>query len=255
TRLDGCELQVPPGRHGNLLLETNPGGVRAVLAPPAELGTALLSPAPKGKVSELPAAKALRLSGDAMERTLTVPADAVVHIHGDSGVCGLSRDTTVLAVAGLERGFAFDRLLQAGTYWLSVRGFAGQALSGNLTWTHEPVKELAEGVAKEESWVAPGQTHYFRFDTASAGHIGLGLQVPSEVLQCTVLDSHQQVLGEGCQQFLSLEKGTYLLAIHAPSTLERPLPFKPVLVGLAGAKTEVPEEYLRDFFHRIGADP
>ncbi|WP_375766865.1 hypothetical protein NR798_34990 [Archangium gephyra] len=256
TRLEGCELQVPPGRRGQVVLETNPGGVRAVLAAPEGLGMALLPPAPKGKVPELlPAAKALRLSGEVVERTLTVPADAVVHLRSDSGVCGLTRDNAVLVVAGLERGCSFDRLLTAGTYRLVVRGFADQPLSGNLTWTHEPVKELAEGVAQAEGWVAPGQTHYFRFDTASAGHIGLGLQVPAEVLQCTLLDTSQRVLGEGCQQFLALEKGTYLLAIHAPSTLERPLPFKPVLVGLAGAKTGVPEEYLRDFFNRIGENP
>ncbi|MCY1075969.1 hypothetical protein [Archangium lansingense] len=255
TRLEGCEHQVPPGRRGQLLLETNPGGVRAVLTTPEGLGQALLPPAPKGKAPELPAAKALRLSSEVVERTLTVPADAVVHLRSDSGVCGLARDTTVLVVAGLERGCSVDRLLEAGTYRLVVRGFAGQPLTGNVTWTHEPVKTLTEGVAAAEGWVAPGQTHYFRFDTASAGNIGLGLQVPAEVLQCTVLDTTQRVLGEGCQQFLALEKGTYLLAIHAPSTLERPLPFKPVLVGLAGAKTGVPEEYLRDFFNRIGESP
>lgn len=255
TRLEGCELSVAPGRSGALLLETNPGGVRAVLAPPAELGLALLPPPSKAKVSDLPAAKALRLSGEVVERTLTVPANAVVHLRGDSGVCGLARDTTVLAVAGLERGCTLDRLLEAGTYRLVVRAFADQPLSGNITWTHEPVKELTEGVAMEESWVSPGQTHYFRFTTAAQGNVGLGLQVPAELLQCSVLDTTQRVLGEGCQQFLALGQGTYLLAIHAPATLERPLPFKPVLVGLAGTQTGVPEEYLRDFFNRIGANP
>jgi hypothetical protein len=255
TRLEGCDVQVPPRRRGELLVETNPGGLRAVLSPPTELASALLPPASKSKVPELPAARALRLSGETVERTLTVPAEAVVHLRADSGVCGLSRDTTVLLVAGLERGCSFDRLLQAGTYRLMVRGFADQPLSGTLAWTHEPVKQLTEGVAAEEGWVAPGQTRYFRFSTAAAGHVGVGLQVPAELLECTVLDATQRVLGTGCQQFLALEKGGYLLAIHAPATLERPLPFKPVLVGLAGARTYVPEEYLRDFFNRIGANP
>ncbi|WP_309892118.1 hypothetical protein [Archangium sp.] len=255
TRLEGCDVQVPPGRRGELLMETNPGGLRAVLAPPDAMASALLPPGTKGKVADLPPAKALRLSGELVERTFNVPTDAVVHLRADSGVCGLSQESSVLLVAGLERGCTLDRLLKAGTYRLMVRGFAEQPLSGSATWTHEPVKELKEGVSKEEGWVAPGQTRYFRFATASAGHVGLGLQVPAEVLQCTVLDTAQRVLGEGCQQFLSLEKGSYLLSIHAPATLERPLPFKPVLVGLAGAKTDVPEEYLRDFFNRIGANP
>ena len=255
TRLEGCDTRVPPGRAGGLLVETVPGGLRAVLAPVQEVTAAMLAPAANAQAPELPAARALRLTGAQVERTLDVPADAVVHLRGDSGVCGLAQAGTVLVVDGLEHGCAFDRLLKAGSYRLVVRGFAGEPLSGTVTWTHEPVKELTEGVAPEEGWLSPGQTRYFRFNTASAGHIGLGLQVPSEVLACTVLDATQRVLGEGCQQFLKLEAGSYLLAIHAPATLERPLPFKPVLVGLAGAKTDVPEEYLRDFFQRIGANP
>ena len=78
--------------------------------------------------------------------------------------------------------------------------------------------------------------------------------MPAELLECSVLDQEQRVLGEGCQQFLQLDKGTWMLAIHAPANA-RPLKFKPVLVGLAGAKADVPEEYLRDFFQRIGENP
>ena len=151
-------------------------------------------------------------------------------------------------------GCAIDELLKPGTYRLVVRGFADRGLSGTVTWTQEPVKELKEGVASEESWIAPTQTRFFQFSTESAGRIGLGLQVPAELLECTVLSSEQRVLGEGCQQYLQLDKGTYLLAIHAPATA-RPLRFRPVLVGLAGAKTDVPEEYLRNFFQRIGENP
>jgi hypothetical protein len=255
TRLEGCDTRVPPGRGGVLLVETTQGGLRAVLAPTQGLTAATLAPGAAPQAPELSAARALRLTSTQVERTLNVPTDAVLHLRGDSGVCGLAQAGTVLVVEGMERGCALDRLLKAGSYRLVVRGFAGESLSGTVTWTHEPVKELTEGVAQEEGWLSPGQTRYFRFNTASAGHIGLGLQVPSEVLACTVLDASQRLLGEGCQQFLRLEAGSYLLAIHAPATLERPLPFKPVLVGLAGAKTDVPEEYLRDFFQRIGANP
>lgn len=255
ARLEGCDLTVPPGHAGQLLLEVNPGGVRAVLAPESGLTTALLSSLALGPMTALPAAQALRLSGDLVERTFTVTSSAVIHVRGDSGVGALTQDSTVLAVAGLERGFSFDRQLEPGSYRLRVRGFAAQPLTGTVTWTQEPVKTLTEGVSTQEDWVAPGQTRYYRFATASAGNVGLGLQVPAELLECRVLDAGQHQLGEGCQQFLALAQGTYLLSIHAPASLERPLPFKPVLVGLAGAKTDVPEEYLRDFFNRIGANP
>lgn len=255
TRQSGCDTQVPPGRGGELRLEAEPGGLRAVLAPGAALAAATLS-APPGAQSpaELPAARALNLSGHAAERTFTLKEEAAVHLRSESGVCGLAQGTTVLAAEGMGRGCNLSRVLPAGTYRFLVRAFAGQPLSGSMSWTQEPVKTLKEGVATEESWVAPGQTRYFRFSTEAAGKVGLGLQVPAEVLECTVLDASQRVLGEGCQQFLSLQRGSYLLAIHAPDSA-RPLPFKPVLVGLAGTRSEISEEYLQNFFQRIGAEP
>jgi hypothetical protein len=254
TRLEGCEAKVPAGRSGEVVLDLAVGGVRAVLSPPAELRSAALGSFSAQAAPELPAAKALKLSGAHVERSFTLPAEAVVHVRSDSGVCGLVQGSTVIKVQGSDKGCAFDEVLRAGSYRLVIRGLADRALSGTATWTQEPIRELKEGVASEESWITPSQTRFFRFATESPGRIGLGLQVPAELLECSVLDLEQRVLGAGCQQFLQLDKGTYLLAVHAPATA-RPLKFKPVLVGLAGAKAEVPEEYLRDFFQRIGENP
>jgi hypothetical protein len=253
ARLEGCEARIPPGRSGEAVVDMGVGGVRAVLTPPTELlGAALGSFSTQA--ADLPAAKALKLSNSRVERSLTLTSEAVVHVRSDSGVCGIVQGSTVTRVQGSDKGCALDEVLKAGSYRLVVRGFADRALSGNLLWTQEPVKELKEGVASEETWITPLQTRFFRFATESPGRIGLGLQVPAEVLECSVLDQEQRVLGEGCQQFLQLDKGTYLLAVRAPATA-RPLKFKPVLVGLAGAKADVPEEYLRDFFQRIGVNP
>lgn len=251
SRMEGCELNVPPGRAGELSLDVNAGGLRAVLAPHAELNAAELNAGANPSPPDLSAAKALKLSGLVVERSFKLEKDAVVHLRSESGVCGIASGKDVLVVGGNDAGCAFDRLLKAGSYRLVIRGFADRTLTGSASWTQEPVKELTEGIASEESWVAPSQTRFFRFSTASPGRIGLGLQVAAELLDCSVLDSNQRVLGEGCQQFLQLDKGTYLLAVHAPDTA-RTLKFKPVLVGLAGAKAEVPEDYLRDFFNRIG---
>jgi hypothetical protein len=254
ARLEGCEVKVPADRSGEVLLDVGVGGVRAVLTPPTEVRSAALGTLAGQVGAELPAARALKLSGQRMDRSFTLASEAVVHVRSDSGVCGLVQGGTVLRVQGSEKGCAFDEVLKAGNYRLAVRGFADRVLSGALTWTQEPVKELKEGVASEESWITPSQTRFFRFSTQSPGRIGLGLQVPAELLECSVLDLDQRVLGEGCQQFLQLDKGTWLLAVHAPANA-RSLKFKPVLVGLAGAKAEVPEEYLRDFFQRIGENP
>ena len=69
-----------------------------------------------------------------------------------------------------------------------------------------------------------------------------------------VLDAGQNVLGDGCQQLLSLPKGTFFLVIQSPPD-EAPQRFRPVLLGLAGAKTSVPREYLEAFFQQIGENP
>ncbi len=254
SRLEGCGATVPPGRSGEVALDLNAGSLRAVLASTQELRSAALGAVSAHAGSELPPSKAVRLSGARIERTLTVSSEALVHVRADSAVCGILREGAVVRVHGSDKGCAIDELLKPGSYRLVVRGFADRSLSGAVTWTQEPVKELTEGVAGEESWIAPAQTRFFRFSTQSPGRIGLGLQVPAELLECKVLSAEQRVLGEGCQQFLQLDKGTYLLAIHAPASA-RPLKFRPVLVGLAGAKTDVPEEYLRNFFQRIGENP
>ncbi|HEX8704031.1 MAG TPA: hypothetical protein VF815_34685 [Myxococcaceae bacterium] len=254
SRLEGCGATVPAGRSGEVALELNAGSLRAVLAPTQELRSAALGSVAAQAGPEMPPSKAVRLSGSRIERTLTVAAEALVHVRADSAVCGIVREGAVVRVHGSDKGCAIDELLKPGSYRLVVRGFADRGLSGSVTWTQEPVKELTEGVASEESWIAPTQTRFFRFSTQSPGRIGLGLQVPAELLECTVLSADQRVLGEGCQQYLQLDKGSYLLAIHAPATA-RPLKFKPVLVGLAGAKTDVPEDYLRNFFQRIGENP
>jgi hypothetical protein len=254
SRLEGCQATVPAGRSGEVALELNAGSLRAVLAATQELRSAALGQLSAQAGPDLPPSRAVRLSGPRVERTFTVAAEALVHVRADSAVCGILREGAVVRVHGSDKGCSIDELLKPGSYRLVVRGFADRALSGSVTWSQEPVKELTEGVAGEESWIAPTQTRFFRFSTQSPGRIGLGLQVPAELLECTVLSADQRVLGEGCQQFLQLDKGTYLLAIHAPATA-RPLKFKPVLVGLAGAKTDVPEEYLRNFFQRIGENP
>jgi hypothetical protein len=255
TRLEGCDVKVPAQPGGEVLVDVQAGGLRAVLAPPSEQAlSALALPHRAPSAPELSPSHAFRLSGSYVEWSLTVHEDTLVHIRSESGVCGLRQEDTVLALEGLGEGCSIARMLKAGRYRLVVRAFANQPLTGTLVWTQEPVQPLSEGIALEESWVTPGQTRLFRFSTTAAGRVGLGVQVPAELLECTVLDAEQRVLGTGCQQFLSLEQGTYLLSVHAPHTA-RPLSFKPVLVGLAGTRSDVPEEYLRDLFQRIGATP
>jgi hypothetical protein len=79
------------------------------------------------------------------------------------------------------------------------------------------------------------------------------VQAEADALECSLYDATQQKLGDGCQQFHTLPAGAYLLAVRAPArgAARR---FRPVVLGLAGAHMDVPDEYLRDLFSRIGAE-
>jgi hypothetical protein len=198
-------------------------------------------------------AQAVPLVGGFFERSLTLDKPAVVHLRGDSGVCGLTGAGGIVAADGLGAGCEVHRLLEIGTHRILARPFDGQPLTGAISWTQTAVETLSDGIGAEKL-LAPGQAQLFRFTLASAGRVGIGLQQPAETLACAVKDAAQRTLGDGCQQFLKLEAGSYLLEVRAPPGV-RATRFKPVVVGLSGAKMEVPIEYLRTFFQRIGGLP
>lgn len=262
TRVSGCRAAVPKGLALELKLEHGPGSLRAmVYAPGRDRWTRLGRELPAQPGAALAAAVAIPLSGPGvaaggwLDRTLVLAKDAVVRVNADSGVCGLARGGELLAVDGFDAGCELLRLLPAGTYRVVVRPFAGLPLPGTLRWTAEPVATLGDGIGPEE-WVAPAEVRVYRFSTASKGWVGLGVQTPSESLSCSIYDAGHQLLGDGCQQYLRLEQGNYLLMIRLPRREgAQPLRFRPVLLGLAGAKAAVPQDYLKDLFRRIGVSP
>ncbi|MBI5494336.1 MAG: hypothetical protein HY904_04865 [Deltaproteobacteria bacterium] len=254
VRVPSCSAPLPENVGAVLEIEHGRGPWRALVHAPGALQRARLGTAPAAGRSPaaMPPAHALALAGATLERLLTVDKEAVVHLRSDSGVCALWSGNEPISVEGLD-GCAVDRLLGPGSYRWVVRPFAGEPTAGLASWTAEPVETLADGVGAER-FIGPGETRLYRFRTASAGRIGLGLQVPGETLECRVLDAAHRPLGEGCQQYLALEAGTYVLSIQAPSSAKATR-FRPVLLGLAGAKMAVPDDYVRDFFQRIGGQP
>jgi len=250
ARLAACEATIPAGLGGAVALEHGAGPLRLLVAPRGD-ALALAGPAAAaGTPRRLAAGEAMALSGALVERTLELPAEAVVHVRADRGVCLLASGSALAAAGGLGEGCRLDRLLGAGTHRLLVRGFAGAPLDGTAAWTADPVERLAEGVGGER-WLAPGDAQVFRFTLASAGRVGLGLREEAETLECRVSDQAGQPLGEGCQQLLTLEPGTYLLTVRAPAAGPAAR-YRPVLLGLGGAEAGVPDAYLRDLFQRIG---
>ena len=82
---------------------------------------------------------------------------------------------------------------------------------------------LGEGVGTEE-WLAPGGARLFRFETKGKGKVGLGIQSTSEALDCLITNDAYQPLGDGCQQYLTLDKGAYLLTGAQPAQARRGAP-------------------------------
>lgn len=253
TRIAACRAKLPAKQGAELLLEHGVGPLRAMVHQPgreraARLGLELpVVPGPS-----LGPAVAVPLPGGRIDRTLVVDKEAVVRVAAEQGVCGLFRGNDLLAVDGLDTGCELVRVLSPGSYRLLVRPFAGRPLPGAVRWTAEPVTQLAEGVGAED-WLAPGEVRLFRFDTLNRGRVGLGLQSKSELLDCAVYNDGYQLVGEGCHQYLSLDKGRYLLTVrNPPAPGATPLAVKPVLLGLSGEKNDIPEEYLSDFFRRVG---
>ncbi|MDP2271673.1 MAG: hypothetical protein Q8K32_13125 [Archangium sp.] len=253
TRVASCKVKVPAKSGAELLIEHGVGPLRAMVHTPgrekwARMGIEL----PVVPGAALTSSVAVPLQSGRIDRTLVLDKEAVVRVAAESGVCGLFRGNDLLSVDGLDTGCELVRVLSPGTYRLLVRPFAGRVQPGSLRWTADPVTQLAEGVSAED-WLAPGEVRLFRFDTANKGKLGLGVQAKSELLECAVYNDGYQLVGEGCHQYLALDKGRFLLTVrNPPAPGAVPLAFKPVLLGLSGEKNDVPEEYLREFFGRVG---
>ena len=251
NRQTGCRCTIPPGLGATARIIHGPEPIRAALFTEGrELDAVWGSSLPISTGGVLPPARAEKLQGKVFHRSLALEESALVRMQADSGVCGLAGTGGLLAVEGRGEGCDIQRVLGPGSYHFLVRPFARRPLKGVAVWTAESVEELHEGVGPER-WLAPGESRIFKFTTQSAGEVGIGMRVRADILTCTVMDSKHREMGLGCQQLLELEKGNYLLQVASPP-FGNPVRFRAVILGLKGSKMQVPEEYLRDFFGRIG---
>jgi hypothetical protein len=251
TRQLGCNGELRANQQARLVLWHTVEPLRAVVFTSDNRLHALWGgKTPEAKPIAVAQAKAVTLAGRITQRKFALQSAAVVRLRADSGVCALASSTALVLVDGMGKGCDVYRLLGPGSYQFMVRSFGRIPLSGMMAWTAEPVRSLSEGIGQEE-WLAPGSQRIFRFTTRSPGEVGLGLQVDADNLECAILDNEHRELGRGCQQLLKLDQGSYLLRVVAPDGTD-PVRFRPVILGLSGSRMEVPREYLRDFFVRIG---
>lgn len=255
-RVAECRAKLPAKTTAELIIEHDVTALRALVHTQgrerwARLGIEL--PVVAGPA--LQPAVAVPLQQGRIDRTLVLSQSAVVRVAAESGVCGLFKGNDLLAVDGIDTGCELVRVLNPGTYRLLVRPFASRAIPGSLRWLAEPVTTLTEGVGAE-TWLAPGEVRLFTFDTRNKGRVGLGVQAKSENLECAIYNDGYQAIGEGCHQYVQLDKGRFLLTVRNPNRSgAAPIAVKPVLLGLSGDSNDIPPEYLQDFFGRVGMTP
>ena len=251
-RLFSCAAHLPAGVSGVALVQHGGGPLRATLrSAKTSLVAARFGELPAEPAAAIGPAFAASLSGASVRRAFHLDREAVVRMRADNGVCALVDRGAVIAQAGSGAGCDLYRLLPAGDFQLAVRSFAQDPrLSGTVSWTQEPVEPIAEGVGPER-WLLPGEERFFRFTTSAKSQVGLGLIASTDDVDCRLHDESHQELGVGCQQYLTLGQGTFVFAVKVPEG-RKPMSFKPVVFGLKGGPVGVPDEYLRDFFSRIG---
>ena len=224
---------------------------RAQLGAAGDLYGARLGPvmAQESASTSLEANQTAILRGHLVRHRIDVKATGVLRLRSTGGVCGLGRSKNLMVSAGLGSGCDVAVVVGPGNYWAAVRSFGGAPLSGTMAWSFDTAPTLAEGIG-DEVVALPGEARLFKVPLKDDGELGVGVQVDAEVLRCTLLNSHNEVLARGCQLFGRYQRGTYILRVENDED-GPPRRFRPVVFGLQGAKAAVPDTYLRDFFARV----
>ena len=155
----------------------------------------------------------------------------------------------MVASGGLGEGCDLQLVVEAGSYAISMRGFAGAPVGGTMSWSATEVTALDEGIGAEQV-ALPGEARFFQIALQSDGALGIGVQVDAEVLDCALLNARGDVVADGCQVFTRLKAGSYTLRVQS-AVDSPPRRFRPVVFGLKGADIDVPDSFLQDFFSRV----
>lgn len=136
-------------------------------------------------------------------------------------------------------GAVFDTPV-SGRITLVLRSLGAETLSGVAELSASPIIPTGEGLGPEVL-LAPGSTRAFSFDASRPGPVGAGVSASAEVVTMTLMAPDGRVLGRGAAQMPTLDPGTYILALHAPSDGE-PVAVRPALAGLESPPVTPPSD-------------
>ncbi len=239
---------------GTLLVRHGPGVLLAWIDRPGQEARDLWARdggEPAAAVA-LPAAAALGGAAKAFRVDLRQPA--VLHVRAAAPAATLLRrgDATP-EVAVHPTGVVMDAYVPAGHAELVLRALGGATLSGTVELTVTPVTEIGEGLGPEVL-LAPGATRMFSFTVAREGQVGVGVRASADVVEASLLSGDGRPIGTGAVQMSTLMPGTYLLALHAPTTTA-PVVARPAVAGLTPPDTGPPQDVIRRYLEPEEAAP
>jgi hypothetical protein len=116
--------------------------------------------------------------------------------------------------------FNWDLPLTPGKYQLGIHAIAGASLDlTELAVLFRPIGLLSEE-KPFQGYITPGESRLLSFDVQVKSVFGIGLRMTKETVKAMLYDCKGNVITQGKQQFLTLDKGRYYLWLRVPVASE-----------------------------------
>ncbi len=244
-----------PGGKGRLEIAGRRGALRAWVARPEAMAAAFAGfPAAGSTAGAQPAPlppQGAALDSGRQAWSFELGRQAIVCLEADAGgiTSVTDRAGKLLGTAAGENSRMLLLSLAAGRYTALVRPFRGALPRGILRLRELAPVDLAADGEGPAALLAPGGKALFRFQVRDEGRVGAGLRSDRDGLQATLLDGRFRPVGSGALLVRSLEPGPWYLLVEqaGEAASASPVRFAPVVFGLEGSRTRIPEDIIRSF--------
>jgi len=145
-------------------------------------------------------------------------------------------------IFGEKSGIVFPK----GDNKIYFRGFAENTID-KISIEKENI-EIIQDTYGTFSIMNPGDIKCFSFKIPSEKIIGVGIESGDETLDCSLINSNFKIINSGYHQINKLESGDYYILISLDKKYEKPVRFRPVLIGRFIPENFEPEEYIKKYF-------
>jgi hypothetical protein len=241
----GPVLSFPAGKGRLELSPSGAGALKAWFARPENMRSAFVQRDMWARSSALPP-EGGTLEQAAQSWSFATDREAIVCVRADAGGITALVDSKGAALA-LAAGTGSRTLLSSvpkGYYAAYTRPLKGASQSGTLklrVLSPVPLEVDGEG---GPVLIGPGDLILYRFELKAPGRVGAGVRAERDGLTATLFDSRFKRLYSGAIFIRALEPGVYYMLVESGADTQR---FSPVVFGLAGSRTETPDDVIRSY--------